>query len=230
MKSIEQLGVPINVIQSSRRRTLSILVSHDEITIRVPQQLSSKTIETLISKKIGWIKTKLAYQQQHAPIQHPLQAGDTLPLLDETIFLGFTETNQITRYADNQLWLPKESRQHLTQKQHLVTQWYLEQANDYLPSRTLYWADMVGKQPSAIQVKSYKSRWGSCSSKGVVSYNWQIMMAPKRAVDYVIIHELCHLHELNHSPQYWQWVARFMPNYQTYQCWFKENAHRLSIA
>jgi predicted metal-dependent hydrolase len=86
-------------------------------------------------------------------------------------------------------------------------------------------APVVGVEPAGVGFKTFRSRWGSCTAKGKVELNWQIMMAPSRMVGYVVIHELCHLTRHDHSPEFW----REMPEYQRYREWLRENALKLDL-
>jgi predicted metal-dependent hydrolase len=88
-------------------------------------------------------------------------------------------------------------------------------------------AKAIGVKPISIKVKSYKSRWGSCSSKGDVSYNWKIMQAPSSVIDYVVIHELCHLIEHNHSSKFWNMVEKYCPEWRKSKEWLKRNSMQL---
>jgi predicted metal-dependent hydrolase len=80
-----------------------------------------------------------------------------------------------------------------------------------------------GVNPASVTVKNYKSRWGSCSTKGDISYNWRIILAPHSIVDYVVVHELCHMLEHNHSSKYWKHVERHVPNWRECREWLKHN-------
>jgi hypothetical protein len=82
---------------------------------------------------------------------------------------------------------------------------------------------------SAVKVKAYKRRWGSCSSSGELSYNWRLVIAPAAVVDYVVAHEVAHLLEHNHSPDFWRIVKGLMPNYRVQQAWLNKNGGTLAI-
>jgi predicted metal-dependent hydrolase len=88
-------------------------------------------------------------------------------------------------------------------------------------------APQIGVRYDRIAIKGQSTRWGSCSSKRNLNFNWRLMMAPPGAVDYVIIHELCHLKELNHSPRFWALVAQHCPDYRRWERWLKVNIARL---
>ena len=92
-----------------------------------------------------------------------------------------------------------------------------------------YYAPRIGRVPGRIAIREQKSRWGSCSSKGNLNFNWKLIMAPPQALDYVVIHELCHLHEFNHSPRFWTLVAGQMPDYEVWKKWLKAHTDDLYL-
>ena len=96
-----------------------------------------------------------------------------------------------------------------------------------LPKRVSLLAKKAGVTYGTIMVRCQKSRWGSCSAKGNLNFNCLLLLAPPDVMDYVIVHELCHRKEMNHSPQFWAEVARIMPDYETHRKWLKENGDRL---
>ncbi len=110
-----------------------------------------------------------------------------------------------------------------------VEGFYRGQAKDYLPSRVRELADRYGFEYEKVRVKNQKTRWGSCSAKGNINLNLRLMMAPDAAIDYVIIHELCHLRELNHSPVFWAQVESCCPDFPHWRAWFKERGPSLIL-
>ncbi len=101
------------------------------------------------------------------------------------------------------------------------------QAKAYLPFRVEYFADIIGVKYGRVTVKHQVSRWGSCSSKGNLNFNCLMMLCPENIRDYIIIHELCHLKELNHSPRFWAEVERFCPDYKACKRWLKVDGSEL---
>jgi len=87
----------------------------------------------------------------------------------------------------------------------------------------------MGVTPSSVGIKSFKSRWGSCHVNGDIVFNWKIVMAPNRIVDYVVVHELCHLKHHDHSPKFWKAVEKVIPDYKDCKRWLKDNATRQSV-
>lgn len=102
-----------------------------------------------------------------------------------------------------------------------------EKAKKELPERVAYYAGIIGVKYGRITIRRQKTRWGSCSSKGNLNFNCLLMLTPNEVIDYVVVHELCHLKQLNHSEKFWREVARVMPDYKIYEKWLKENGSKL---
>ena len=88
-----------------------------------------------------------------------------------------------------------------------------DRARERLIERLNHYAPLIGRSPGRVTVREQRTKWGSCSSQGNVNFNWKLIMAPKEALDYVVIHELCHLYEFNHSPKFWARVEKYQPDY-----------------
>ncbi len=106
---------------------------------------------------------------------------------------------------------------------------YRDAAKDYIPKRVEYYHEFTGGNYDKITIRDQKSRWGSCSSNGTLSFNYRLMLAPPRVLDYVVVHELCHLTHMNHSADFWNMVASILPDYKEYRKWLKENGHTLHV-
>jgi predicted metal-dependent hydrolase len=107
--------------------------------------------------------------------------------------------------------------------------WYRAQAKAYIGPRVAILAEQHGFEYEKVTIKGQNTRWGSCSVKRNLNFNWKLMMTPPAAIDYVIIHELCHLREMNHSKKFWKLVARYCPDYKTWVKWFKLNGTNLIL-
>lgn len=111
----------------------------------------------------------------------------------------------------------------------MLIKWYQQQAETILLERTKSYSEVIGVTPSKITIKSFKARWGSCSIRREIQYNWKIVMAPKHIIDYLVVHELCHIRHHNHSPLFWKTVAKYHPEYKECKVWLKNNASLLDI-
>lgn len=135
--------------------------------------------------------------------------------------------------ADGVLKL-RQVKPHSPQKEKSPAQKRLETiyrngAKEYIPKRASHFAHMLGVSYGTITIRDQKTRWGSCSSKGNLSFNWRLILAPPQVLDYVVVHELCHRKEMNHSKQFWELVESVMPDYAVHRKWLKDNGNELSL-
>lgn len=104
---------------------------------------------------------------------------------------------------------------------------YRQAAASYFPLRVSYYIQFTGGSYERITIRGQRTRWGSCSSRGTLSFNWRLMLAPPKVLDYVVVHELCHLTHMDHSTAFWNAVAEVMPDYKVYRNWLKEHGREL---
>ena len=103
-----------------------------------------------------------------------------------------------------------------------VKEWYLSRAAAVIPERVGFYRNQMGEPIGRICIKDVKSRWGSCSSKRNLNFNWWLIMAPMEVLDYVVVHELCHLKEMNHSKDFWVLVEGILPDYKERRKWLRD--------
>ena len=104
---------------------------------------------------------------------------------------------------------------------------YRDKAREIFEQKVSYYAQMMGVSYGRIAIREQKTRWGSCSGEGNLNFNWRLIFAPAGVLDYVVVHELAHRKEMNHSPRFWRVVEDTMPEYRKYQKWLKENGRGL---
>lgn len=110
-----------------------------------------------------------------------------------------------------------------------IEKWYRKEASDIIEEKASEYAACIHVSFQKIHIKDTKSRWGSCSSKGNLNFNWRLVMAPEPVLDYVVIHELCHLRYMDHSKHFWNLVAEFCPSYKQYRKWLKDHGESLYL-
>ena len=106
---------------------------------------------------------------------------------------------------------------------------YRQAARNMFTQRVVHYHELTGGNYTSITIRDQKSRWGSCSSRGTLSFNYRLIFAPIKILDYVVVHELCHLTHMNHSKDFWNMVASVMPEYKTYQKWLREHGQELTL-
>lgn len=221
----------IEVVRTKRRKTATIKVIDGVIQAIVPDQLSDGRVKALIQKRTPWIRMKLREQAQ-AVTSKPKEyvSGESFTYLGQNYRLKVSRgTDQEVKLKGGYLevGLPKKPKDGDIRT--ALVEWYEQHALDRLTEKTNRYAGIMGVSPNSITVRDYKARWGSCSSKGEISYNWRIIIAPHHIVDYVVVHELCHLKHPNHSPAYWKSVKREISDYEVCRQWLKERGLELVV-
>ena len=223
---------PFEIIRTDRVKSASIDVEDNLVKVTVPKNLSDERIEELIKGRLLWIKQKLALQAS-AIVSKPKEYvdGEAFAYLGRNYRLkcakGVEESVKLkSGYLNVTTKNGKRNSEHL---KAVVEQWYRTKALSRLIDKTRRYSAILKVEPTSINLKDYKAMWGSCSPKGVVSYNWRIILAPHKIVDYIVVHELCHLIEPNHSSKYWKQVRSVIPDYENSKEWLKNNGNSLLI-
>ena len=221
----------IQVVRSKRRRkTSSIIISNGLVKVVVPNQISDFTIKELINKRISWIRKKLQDESNIMPIVvKEYVDGESFTYLGNNYqlksFVGSVTSVKVTSdciYVS----LPKISKENI---KSILEHWYEEKAIKILTEKTNSYAKIIGVSPTTISVGDFKSKWGSCSIEGKISYNWKIIIAPHKILDYIVIHELCHMLEHNHSKEYWRHVNTYCNDFKECRKWLKQNGRNLVL-
>ncbi|MFT4930076.1 MAG: putative metal-dependent hydrolase [Phenylobacterium sp.] len=224
--------------RSSRRKTLSIVVRRGKVKILAPALLPAALIHKFIALKTGWVLEKLQSQQGWA--EQETQAKKQFIDGETFLYRGTEYPLQISPGAKSSVELVNgklfvcvsnrvKSDNFEASVKKLLQGWYKQQITDYLSHRLAYFCDRMRVKHTSLKVRSYKRRWGSCSAKGEVTFNYLLMMAPDWVTDYVIVHELCHLTHLNHSPRFWSEVKRYYPEHKTASNWLRDNGPTLTL-
>lgn len=132
----------------------------------------------------------------------------------------------IERMREKKSLLEAQKMDPLTKKE---LQELAQKALEYIPKRVEYFAEMIGVSYGKITIRNQKTRWGSCSSKGNLNFNCLLMLTPPEVIDYVVVHELCHRKEMNHSKAFWREVERVMPDYKKCVLWLKNEGSLIML-
>jgi len=216
----EQQPFQLVVKRHTRRKSVAIyIVDAETVEVRAPEWVSHAYIQTLLDKKHDWIIKQL---RQQAPRLN-LKAGSQILLNGEKVVIAWTPSGK-TVLADNVLHINASDE---SQAKVAALRWLKNTARKHLEDRFDYWVSATGLMPESLSIRTFRSRWGSCDSRGQIKLNWRLIHAPVAVQDYVIIHELCHLQEMNHSPHFWRSVEQFDPRYKHHRRWLKDNGNQL---
>ena len=221
------------VIKSFRSKNISLSMKEEYLIIRAPGIISQKGIESVLRRHQNWIVNQLVKlekeQQRESPFK--LEHGTKLPLLSETYRLSLKRSNNNHYYRTLKNFTVEICLPELTAGWIYpgIELWYRKMANRFLAERVRFFAQSMGVKYNRITIKNQRSLWGSCSRKANLNFNWRIMLLTPDEADYLIIHELAHLSEMNHSSRFWLLVKKHCPDYRTSKAFLKEKNHLLKF-
>lgn len=224
--------------RSPRRRTVAISIHPEQgLVVYSPARLSHKWLEEVLQEKAGWILSKTQEAEDaRALIATPRwEAGETLPYQGAVLPLRISHEPIPTgvRIEGDALVLnlPFDFPESIgpDRIRSEILGWYREQAKRVLHNRVNHFQEITGLKARVVRIKDQKRRWGSCSAEGTLNFNWRLILAPPDILDYVVVHELCHLRMLNHSPSFWRLVESVLPDFRERKSWLRQNGLYLSL-
>ncbi len=212
----------------SRRKTIGLYIDPGgELVVRAPLRTPLARLEEIVRQKAAWIARKQAEMRQRpAPAPaHRFAAGEQFLFLGQLYPLEINEKAKGLSFSGRFILgktTPARARK-------LFTDWYLAQAARVFGERVSFYVLLGGFNIKQVRLSNARARWGSCSSTGSINLTWRLVMAPPAVIDYVIVHELAHTLEHNHSKAFWARVAAILPDYKVRQGWLKKNGSMLGF-
>lgn len=207
------------------------------VTVFSPRHLDDEKIRMIVRKKARWIleKQEKMERKRHSNLMKEFVSGESFPYLGKHYRLKVIKTSKETtgkcRLTNGRFLVEingnHEAEINRTVVKKALVDWYLERAENKIKERVDRFSQQIGKWPKSIKIKNQERRWGSCSRKGTIRFNWKIIMAPISVMDYVIVHELCHLIHPPHSAHFWQKVQMIIPDYKHKREWLRENSFQM---
>jgi predicted metal-dependent hydrolase len=207
---------------SDKRKTLGLVVERDKsVVVLAPKGTSDTTIESFVQKKKFWLYQKIHHSPKLGePIpQTPFLAGKSIRYLGKNYRLDVVEKHIDGIHFFSKFLITKGN---LRKAPELLDAWYKRKAKEKIIPKVKRFARQLGVEYNDIFISDLQYRWGSCTLKGNLNFNWRLIKTPQFVIDYVVIHELAHLIELNHSERFWNIVSVQMPNYKEAKEWLKE--------
>jgi predicted metal-dependent hydrolase len=219
--------IQIDKLVRSKRKTLALIVETDgTLTVRAPLRMKEADIRGFVEAKRDWIKRKQDKARKVASPPRQYVDGETFWYLGEELPLRIVPKGKPALVMDGAFSLTESAR---SKAETVFTNWYRAQARNVLTERVEFFAQKHGFKIGKIRISSARTRWGSCSSKDTLSFTWRLVMAPPDVIDYVVVHELCHLKEMNHSKAFWARVEAIIPDYKDRRKWLKDNGGKLRL-
>jgi len=229
---IDSNGFIAEIKRTNRSKSATITVEEGKVCVVVPRQLEHERITKLLKDKNRWIKEKIALHREAQPKSNKqFVSGESFSYLGRNYRLKVHQGNyQPIKLSHGRFTITlRAGADNPEMIKDSLLSWFKQHAEAKLIEKVKRYAAMLDVKCTSVGIKTYKSRWGSCSSEGEIDFNWKIIMAPNRIVDYVVVHELCHLIHHDHSPKFWREVERIIPDYGECKTWLKQHGVNLEF-
>jgi predicted metal-dependent hydrolase len=206
--------IEYSVRRSDRSKRVRVAVDPDRgVEVILPRRASMKAAEAAVVELRPWIIRRL--REVEATKAHVLARGSTVPYLGSTLTLMPERGRTRVHRRGDTLLVPEGDPKDALER------WYRRQAKLVVGPKLDHAVTKLGTRYTALTIRNQKTRWGSCSSTGAMSFNWRLLLAPEEVLDYVVWHEACHLRVMDHSPRFWKLVAWGYPGYEGPQKWLR---------
>ncbi len=229
MSSLSQIAddgvgeIPYTVRRSDRARRVRVRVDRDGIVeVVLPRRLGEQAARAAVVELTPWIERRLAeVGRQRAAV---LARGETVPYLGEMLTVVEAAGRERVSRRGATLLAPAGAG-----RDGAIERWYRRMARAEIGARVERACSVAGLSYTRLTIRDQRTRWGSCTQAGSLSFNWRLLLAPEAVLDYVVWHEVCHLEVLDHSARFWALVERYCPEHRTHARWLRENAGTLVL-
>jgi predicted metal-dependent hydrolase len=217
------MQILVEVNKTARKKSVGFSVRWpDTLVVSAPRRLDKKTLDEMVDGRRAWAERRLArMSEEYGRLGLPKQyiGGETFPYQGAQYPLRVIVSGSKTRPKCSldsdrlivEIQLADEDEQPVLVKKAL-DKWYRRQAEAVILESVARWAPAIGREPASVKIRNQRARWGSCSRKGSINLNWRLVLLPPKLLDYVVVHELCHLRQPNHSPRFWSLVGQITPD------------------
>ncbi len=226
--------IPYEVIRS-RRATADVIIERDgSVLVRAPETIPDERIEDLVEAKRFWIYKNLAeWRDLNATkVLREYKSGEGFLYLGRSYRLslvGEQEAPLLLKNGRFRLRRDLVDEGEIAAAKEAFREYYMQRGRGRIATRVDYFAPKVGVKPAAVDVRELGNRCASCSPTAKLAFHWKCMMAPQTIIDYIVVHELCHLHYPDHTDAYWNEVDKVMPGYRERKEWLRKNGAGLDV-
>lgn len=222
------------ILVQAVRNSIRLSVNESgNVRVYAPKTMRLRDIDAfVIAHRADVQEMSQRVQQRNAAFEagHPLESGAQLLVLGKPVTLRVEPGARCSaKFSGNELVLHAPDTTDRITLRALIRKALSEVQLREIRRLIDVHAPALGVQPGRIAIREQRSRWGSCSDRGNLNFNWKLMLAPPEALEYVVIHELCHLIEFNHSAKFWRLVGSRMPEYELPKKWLKQNGEKLNL-
>lgn len=222
------MPIAIDKLVRTPRKTIALIIQPDgSLIVRAPLRMAEGRIRAFVETNAEWVAKTRAKVKAAVPLPVKLYTdGETFPFLGKSYPLKIVPRQRSRLEFDGKVFYLAKAG--LPRAKETFIHWYKAQAAAVLQDRVEKLAREKGFQYQRIRISSARTRWGSCSSRGTLSFTYRLVMAPLEVVDYVVAHELVHTQVKNHSRKFWERVGQVMPDYKPRRIWLRKNGRFLN--
>lgn len=220
------MTIDYKIIFTERKSVNIVIDRNSNIIVRAPKRLTKDDVDKVVNRKKQWIYNKLSNSSKPIILPKEFVSGESLLYLGEHYKLRIVEEQFSGLRFDNEFTISKDSK---SKTKKIFKAWYLAQAKKVFLPIVDYYSNTLGVKYNRIYIKSMKASWGSCSPNKSITLNWKLVKAPLYVINYIIVHELAHLIELNHSDDFWNIVSVQVPNYKKAKKWLTQHGELLEL-
>ena len=218
--------------RSNKRRKLSITVERDRsVIVHAPEGISDEKIRQVVEAKRQWIYEKIGHPQKYHDLPHP--PGKELVSGESALYLGRQYRIEMVKTGLSEIQFAQRFFIPATQgkeRKEVLREWYISKAKEKIIPRVKHHAHELGVIFNKVKIVDNRYRWGSCTMNNNINFNWRLIKAPMFVIDYIIVHELAHLIETNHTHKFRNIVRAQSPTMEKAKAWLKENGQLLEQA
>ena len=214
-----------HIIRSNRKTVAMQIDTHGMVVIKAPLRFPPKNIQRFIQQNKDWIQKRLVKIQQHPQTKREYKHGETFLYLGKEHIIEVGEHKSIS-VKDEKILFPHFLAFRMQKE---MESWYIQQAKNLISTQLEYYAKQMNLSYTSVTFSDTKSSWGSCSHDNALQFNWRLIMTPLLVINYVIIHELTHTIEKNHSFFFWTKVRSVNPSYKQQIKWLKTHGNTLVV-
>jgi hypothetical protein len=227
--------IEYQLLRSGERKTADIVIERNgRISVRIPAHLSEEQADAVVESKRFWIYRNLAeWRDLNATrvVREWVNGEGFLYLGASYRLLLVQEQDEPVKLKDGHFCLQRKLVEEGGEKaaKRAFERFYTQKGMERVKKRVAYFAPKVGVSPSCVEIKELGYRWAACTPDGRLSFHWKCIMAPPKVIDYIVVHELCHLHHRNHTDAFWNEVDKVMPDYSERKAWLRSSGAALDL-
>lgn len=233
MRHTAERDITYEVVRS-RRKTADVVVERDgRVLVRAPRHIEDARIERIVEGKRYWIHETLAeWRDLNATrVVREFRNGEGFLYRGRSYRLSLVDQADALTLKNGRFYLNRDlvDSGGVRAAQEAFQRYYTSRGQEWITGRVNYCAPKVGVVPGKTSVRDLGLRWASCSAKGDLAFHWKCMMAPATIIDYVVVHELCHLHHADHTSAFWNEVDKVMPDHRERKDWLRKNGASMDL-